>query len=122
MERRFECMGVGRVEVGVVGGQCGGRPCGRGGFSEVGQVVGMVVGKVVEEREPIGGHAGAQHWRCGKVEDRGVVGVGEEEASDDDVLLCGCGELSEGGLEESMVVGMVEGELVPMRGCECAVH
>ena len=56
------------------------------------------------------------------VEGRGVVGVGEEEASDDDELFCGCGELSEGDLEESKVVGMVEGELVPMSGCECAVH
>ena len=61
MERRSGCMGVGKGEVGVVGGRCGGRPCGRGGLSEVEQVVGMVVGRVVEEQGPIGGHAGAQH-------------------------------------------------------------
>ena len=56
------------------------------------------------------------------VEGREVVGVGEEEATDGDVLHDGYGEQPEGEMEESMVVDMGVEELEPMRGCECAVH
>lgn len=53
--------GVGKGVVVVVGGRCGGRPCGCGGFSVVGPVVGMEVGRVVGEQEPIGGRACVEH-------------------------------------------------------------
>lgn len=51
-----------------------------------------------------------------------MVGVGEEEATDGDVLHDGYGEPPEEGMEGSTVAGKVVGELVPMRDCECAVH
>ena len=56
------------------------------------------------------------------VEDREVVGVGEEEATYDDELHDGCGEQTEGDLGACTVVDKVAEEPVPMTGCESAVY
>lgn len=59
MVRKFGHMGEGRVEVVVVGGQCGGQPGERDGFSEEERVGDKEVGRVEVEQEPIGGSDGA---------------------------------------------------------------
>ena len=59
MVRKFGHMGEGRVEGVVVGGQCGGQPGERDGFSGEERVGDKEVGKVEGEQEPSGGSDGA---------------------------------------------------------------